>query len=299
MAMLLPAAMIVGVRALSMGHQDTNLMKWDGQADDRSFVTNECTYEPTKIMDARKLQIYSDSKSAFFSRYGFVLMPGGDSAHANASATLASLFPGAKVTIFQDNPPSIRGPGHEAYLGGNHQDTTMNFSGFLHDHPDALEYSANQDTLHFLNFWGPCGMNSPLTHKPLVMADPHTVSLDDVSVSVLSKLFYDDGDTQSCKYGSCSTMSGHEPRGHVIERTEEYQGDLGPDANQRWYWYPDMLTSEFMVFTHFTYHKGDGRSTPYMRGNFHCSPENPKQPEGAERRRSCERRMIVGVRYVN
>merc|ERR1719161_1546754 len=87
-------------------------------------------------MDARKLQMYSDSKSAFFSRYGFVLMPGGDSAHANASATLASLFPGAKVTIIRDGPPSIRGPGHEAYIIANHQDATMNFSGFLHDHRD-------------------------------------------------------------------------------------------------------------------------------------------------------------------
>jgi len=235
------------------------------------------TGQPMLIRDARALQASSNlTLPEFFARYGFALLRGGDSFKADAGEALRALLPGKRTRILQDGAGAIRGPGEAGYSTGNHQDTSLNASGYQHYHNKAWpaepgcsgtcgfdeKGELQGDFAMLLNFWGPCGMRGPLMHKPLAVMDPNSGDVGQVN-------------------DFTSAMNDWQVR------TFHYSNE------SRWYYYPNMVNDEFMVFTHFRHNKGDDFYRPFMRSNLHGAFGNPLMPDGAELRRSCERRVAL------
>lgn len=234
-----------------------------------------CPNQTMTVYDARALEAFENtSKVDFFHRHGFVLLTGpvgkNGAMHANGKQVMETLFPDNKILIDIEEPGFIRTDETQYSWGSNHQDNSLNASGY-DQYSDKWYFVGNSKTLHpnfdfvyRLNFWGPIGMKEPLMYAPLALKDPHTADVSEFLP-----------DTK-----------------HWKEGVDLWQGHGLCQSKNKWYYYPNMLNNEFIVFTHFQHHQGDEYYKPYMRSNMHGAFDNPLG-HGREHRKSTERRLTV------
>ena len=242
------------------------------------------------IHDARALQESCVSASHCFEKYGFALLkshssvpdwdaPPDDVAeqyHGEVESLLREqLMPNLTFQLDKAGGRIYqrRGPGtpNEGYAGGVHQDygfgpesieDLLRAAGERYaeiwrtrfDSEDILAYS-------ILCFWRTVNMGEPLRHRPLVVCDPNTVSLQDL-VPV--------------------RMTGH---GSSID-----QVGLRFHKRQCWYAYRHMTPDEVLVFRQC--HLVKATPDRWMTC-FHTSTPDPEAPEDAPLRQSCEFRARV------
>ncbi|CAE6972554.1 BCAT2 [Symbiodinium sp. CCMP2592] len=269
---------------------------------------------PVDVADARKKEVEEGlSKHDFFEKYGFVLLkhqskmtaedwlagstkpspetsPGKpssskvrDSYAKEIEPLIRELLPKASEISF----PSFalrRGPGgpNPFYGFGVHQDyglypedmkTTYKiaYADLEGSFEDFLERCYHEDTAGFsiINFWRPVPpMAGPVKSTPLAVCDPSTVKVEDcVPIE----------------------MYGFVPGGQRSLL-------LRQNADQKWYYYPDMTTDEVLVFRQFHYERG--MQAPYHRIKtvFHTAFKHPGSSPQDEARSSSEYRLGVWLK---
>jgi hypothetical protein len=247
---------------------------------------------PLEIGDARALQANATSEAAFFEEHGFVLIGRRTAPHAlgsdlqarDATAQLCqrdieaivreTLFPGRRVEVDQRLKPVRRGAADDAiYADWVHQDFGLtaddfarNFAGIAtpetarawrrrYDREDVAGCVA-------ISLWRTIGMQEPLRHMPLALCDPGSVDMADVIAS-----------TPAADGGN-------------------YHIALRFNPGQLWYHYPQMRSDELLAFKLFECGKDDP-APERLRSVFHAAFDDPCMPAGAERRQSCEQRVVV------
>ena len=247
---------------------------------------------PTRIRDARALQAQAGSEADFFAEHGFVLLDAPtrvtDWGDAGQVAELylpeieaiirERLYPGRKLAIRQ--PPNVmrRGAGTSTpqYGLGVHSDhgTTAddfqrNVEAFTSADVGAQWRAAFEraevEGFVSLDFWRTTNMAGPLKHMPLALCDPTSVDAADIIPTALE---------------------GIAPGGALT-----YHVSLAHNAQQRWYYYPDMEPHEVLVFKLFQLMR-DEDAQPW-RACFHSAVEDPAAPTDAQPRQSCEHRVSV------
>lgn len=242
---------------------------------------------PIEISDARMLQAGAESGAALFAEHGFALVAGqpplariGDAVPDGYDAQIGvvvreTLFPGRKVEMGPSLAPLFRGgcDTDVVYADWVHQDfglTAQAFAGNLagivgedagrrwlarYDQPDVEGCVA-------ISCWRTIGMREPLRHMPIALCDPRTVAMADVVAD--------------------AGRSG----------MDSYHIALRHAASQRWYSYPAMTSDEVLTFKLFECSKDDPGPSR-LRSVFHTAFDDPDMPADAERRHSCEYRVIV------
>lgn len=255
---------------------------------------------PARIFDARHLQAEAQrqpsfSEAAFFAQHGFVLLPHESAVEdwdvdpATPDNELSRIYPpeieelvrtrllpGRSLDVWQA-PPARRGPGtpNPEYAEGVHQD----FGLTPDDYQESIEVFTSpeigrvwrerydrDDVAGFLSidFWRTAGMKGPLQHMPLAFSHPASVQVEDI-VPV--------GLVDFAPGGRLTNQSG-----------------LRYDEGQRWYYYPQMIPNEVLVFKQFQFFKDDAEP---QASCFHSAFELPDTPVDAEERQSSEQRVLV------
>lgn len=247
---------------------------------------------PTPVRDGRALQGAGMSEADFLADHGFALLDAptrvtdwGDAAQVaelyfpEIEAIIRErLYPGRKLAIRQ--PPSVvrRGAGTATpqYGAGVHSDhgTTAddfqnNVTAFTNADIGAQWRAAFEgdqvEGFVSLDFWRTTNMAGPLKHMPLALCDPTSVDHHDIIPTALE---------------------GIAPGGALTHHVS-----LAHNADQRWYYYPDMRPDEMLVFKLFQLMKDEAE--PTWRACFHTAFEDPTAPADAQPRQSCEHRVSV------
>lgn len=254
------------------------------------------------VWDAREKEAKEGlSKAEFFERYGFVLIPRHTAMSARdwdesapdplglqnltgqgmrrGETPLSQKYWGEVEQILRELLPESkeieldplvvrRGPGtkNPVYNFAPHQDYGFTDEDWPLAGPEFRDRFAQEQVrgLVVVNFWRPVRpMRGPVRKTPLAVCDPSTVKMEDiVPVNVR-----------------------RDSSGYVKML------DLAHDAEQRWYYYPDMTVDEVLVFKSFQYFKS--QSGPELNTCFHTAFEHPLAPPGAEERQSCEYRARI------
>ncbi|EGF91422.1 methyltransferase CmcJ [Asticcacaulis biprosthecium C19] len=254
---------------------------------------------PITIQDARVLQGGQDAAD-FLDARGFVLLDhlsavkdwdagGAAPLERNEIARIYMpevealirnrLMPGQRLE-FEQGPFLIRrGPNTgNIYANGVHQDyglTPDDYQESLEAFSSAAFAAAwrarfeRPEVAGFvvLDLWRPVYMAGPLRHMPLAVCDPHSIEMEDLVPAALV---------------------GFAPSG---KNTNQLSLKYSPE--QRWWYYPGITTGEVLVFKLFEYFK-DGRRKG-LQTCFHTAFTDPRTPEDAEPRQSCEHRVGVFV----
>ena len=247
---------------------------------------------PTRIGNARLLQTDAVSEADFFAEHGFVLLKAptqvtdwGDADQVQTfylpeveAMIRERLFPGLKLDVQQ--PPQVMrrgagtstpqyGLGVHSDHGTSADDFQRNVEAFTNPQFGAYWRSSfeHDDVAGFLSldFWRTTNMAGPLKHMPLALCDPTSIDAADIIPTALE---------------------GIAPGGAVT-----YHVSLAHNENQRWYYYPDMMPDEVLVFKLFQLMR-DEDPQPY-RACFHTAFEDPNAPADAQPRQSCEHRVSV------
>lgn len=258
----------------------------------RSGTARPSPKPPTRIGNARLLQADAASEADFFAEHGFVLLKAptrvtdwGDADQVQTfylpeveAMIRERLFPGRKLDVQQ--PPQVmrRGAGTSTpqYGLGVHSDHGTTADDFQRNveaftNPQFGAYwrsSFEHDAVagfFSLDFWRTTNMAGPLKHMPLALCDPTSIDPADIIPTALE---------------------GIAPGGAVT-----YHVSLAHNENQRWYYYPDMMPDEVLVFKLFQLMRDEGPQ-PY-RACFHTAFEDPTAPADAQPRQSCEHRVSV------
>jgi len=246
----------------------------------------------TRIRSGRDLQDGSVSEADFLAEHGFALLNAptrvadwGDAGQVaqvylpEIEAIIRErLFPGRKLYVQQ--PPNVmrRGAGTTTpqYGLGVHSDHGTSADDFQRNveaftNADmgvgwrrAFE-ADNVEGFVQLDFWRTTNMPGPLKHMPLALCDATSVARDDVIPTALE---------------------GIAPGGALTHHVS-----LVHNADQRWYYYPDMQPDEMLVFKLFELMKDEAE--PTWRACFHTAFEDPTTPADAQPRQSCEHRVSV------
>lgn len=265
----------------------TRLMNRGGETSPRTPPLNP----PTRITDARPLQARAASERDFFDSHGFVLLeaPTAVADWSDAAAVgqtylpevealiRTRLYPGRTISIMQ--PPNVlrRGAGTDnpQYGTGVHQDYGTTADDFQQSvaafaGPEAgagwRTRFEQEDVEGFvmLDFWRTT-MAEPLKHMPLALCDPTSVDAHDIVPTALE---------------------GIAPGGAITHHVS-----LRYNAEQRWFYYPDMKPSEVLVFKLFQLMRDE--EPQRYRACFHSAVEDPATPPDAAQRQSCEHRVSV------
>jgi hypothetical protein len=243
-----------------------------------------------EISDARALQAGAPSEADLFEDHGFALLGHCTAVqrwespdelarvyHPEIDAVLREkLFPGRRVEIDQSLAPVYRGGAeHAVYADWVHQDFgltagdfALNLAGIMS--PEAAERwqarYAQDDVASCvaISCWRTIGMRDPLRHMPIALCDPASVAMEDVI--------------------ACTPAEGG----------GSYHIGLRFNPGQRWYHYPAMRADELLTFKLFECRKDDP-APERLRSVFHTAFEDPAMPADAERRYSCEHRVVVMV----
>ena len=282
-------------------------------ADRRQLTTTENAREgtlpaasvpSTEIHDARPRQAPAGSDHAFFEHHGFVLLDhtssvtdwDPDPARDPSDSEIARrylpevdalirrrLLPGRTIDVrLAPQAFARRGPGtaNPFYAEGVHQD----FGLSADDYQQSLEafvsaeigqrwrdrYDSDAvDGYVVIDFWRTVSMDEPLRHMPLAICDPKTVEVTDTIPTGLLDFA---------------------PTGKPTN-----QLGLRFKADQKWYFYPEMLGTEVLAFKVFQCFKTDRR--PRVQTCFHTAFPEPGAPDRAAHRQSCEFR--AGVFFLN
>ena len=244
---------------------------------------------PLPIRNGRTFQAAAGSEAVSFDVHGFALLRHatafrhwradprsfGAVYHAEIDALLRDrLFPGRRVEIDHFLTPVFRGgPDDPIYAHEVHQDYGLGADAFAAnlkavDPAEALRWQTRyaQDDVTgciVISCWRTIGMQGPLRYKPLALCDPLTVRMDDV-------------------FADTATPGSH----------GSYCIQLRRNDAQRWYSYPNMRADEMIAFKLFDCRKDDPGSSR-LRSVFHAAFDDPAMPADAERRTSCEDRLVV------
>jgi len=279
---LFPPDYVVGERV-----NLTQLMNRGGETSPRKPPLNP----PTKIIDARPLQAQAASERDFFDSHGFVLLDAptavadwGDAADVEKTylpeveaLIRTRLYPERKIIIMQ--PPNVlrRGAGTDnpQYGTGVHQDygtTADDFQQSVAAYAGAEAGAGwrarfGQDDVEgfvMLDFWRTT-MSGALKHMPLALCDPTSVDPRDIVPTA---------------------FEGIAPNGAITHHIS-----LRYNEGQRWYYYPDMMPNEVLVFKLFQLMPGE--EPQRYRACFHSAVEDAATPPDAPLRQSCEHRVSV------
>lgn len=247
---------------------------------------------PLEIRDGRALQARAASEAACFETHGFVLIGQRTAVRDRGSARPAQdplarlydaeieaivrdrLFPGRRIEVARRLEPLCRGgPDDAVYADWVHQDFGLtaddlarNLAGIVT--PEAARiwqarYACKEVVgCVAISFWRTVGMRRPLRHMPLALCDPGSVEMADVIAA------------------TPATGGG------------TYHIGLRFNAGQLWYHYPGMRSDELLAFKLFECRKDDP-APERLRSVFHAAFDDPAMPADAERRRSCEHRLVV------
>ena len=116
-----------------------------------------------------------------------------------------------------------------------------------------------------INFWRTVHMSQPLQHMPLAVLDSSSVEPDDLVSSGL--------------------------RGFTTTGRITNQLSLRFNADQKWFYYPRMTTSEVLALNLFECYKDEAE--PFVRNTYHSAFEEPNPVGDVEERQSCEHRVHV------
>lgn len=272
-----------------------------------SPTTSRFHTEPVRIHNARRLQQQYGSIAEFFDRYGFALVShessvrdwNTDPQRPKSENDIVQkywaeidhlvrkeLYPGWGVGDIEQKPYVVRrGPGVVNETGqtatyglSTHQDFGLDADDY-EDNTRALPppYGGDQvandwrqrfdspdvEGMMVINFWRTVHMTEPLRHTPLCVCDPRSVKPED------------------------QVRVGYPgPDGRLTNLMM-----LRPDAEQMWYYYPDMTNDEVLVFKQFDYFKVDGAAR--LRTCFHSAFKDPTAAQDAAPRQSCEHRVTI------
>ena len=183
--------------------------------------------------------------------------------------------------VNQENAVMRRGPGskNNFYAQGIHQDYALDASSFFDAcvayggkmYADSWMKKYNKDVVLGMRgvcFWRPILMEKPLTHMPLAVLDPNTVSVEDC---VTQQLY------------------GFAPNGPATNMCLKWS------ERHRWYYYPNMTKDEVLCFSQIDAMKGidNTLSDAKVTCNFHTAFLDPTAPEQGEPRKSCEHRVQI------
>lgn len=250
--------------------------------------------KPMKIHNARLLEKSEGlSKQAFFQKHGFVLLRHGTKMTEEDWTTkwvdcdmsqsiegcgkytkeveklVPLICPEAKDAKMLGN--HRRGPDAQTfafYIHGIHQDYGITADDFARSgaEPGWKDRFDCLDTKGFMviDFWRPVKpMVGPLRDQPLALCDPTSAKFEDV----VSKF------THGYIEGGAYTFDLKYNKGHI------------------WYYYPEMMLDEVLVFKQFQYFKN--QAGPELNTCAHTSFRDPTTPPGAQARHSSECRMGV------
>jgi len=266
--------------------------------------------EEVRVMDGRKLMAQSGlSTSAFFERYGFVLLKHKtvmEPAMWHNTTVLPAIY-GAELSkliraqlmpdvVHVHAPPhcKTRGGGTQTpgpdthnvgYTPGVHQDFDASLAHYketMHSYHEDEQVSILEEQLGRhdvdryarVNFWRPIKpMAGPLTHMPIAFADPQSISPADVVMRRLRLM-----------------INGEESPSHQLTLTH--------NAAQRWYYFPKMTVDEVVAFKFFEHDKrtDEGSVAPpgerAPRSVFHGAFEDPNTPAEAKARISSDYSVV-------
>lgn len=246
-------------------------------------------YPPTVIGDGRTYQRGLSSEADFFAENGFILLShatgvkdwdnvGPEFAGEIEEIIRNRLLPGVRSEIQQPPSPMRRGRGtaNPAYAGGIHSDGPLtaelyaaNVGAFAGPNAESwwAERYARDDVAGFMSidFWRTTNMAGPLRHMPLALCAPNSLRPSDFIPM---------------------SMIGIAPE----DRTSHHLG-LCFGTGQRWYFYPEMTSDEVLVFKLCEFWKDRPDAAP--QNCFHTAFADPRAPEDAEERQSCEHRVGV------
>jgi len=176
------------------------------------------------------------------------------------------------------------------YGSGVHQDYGLTLEDFKNN-KDAYDPSGQASTetqtkfdqeavcgIMIINFWRPIDgytKENPLVTKPLAVCDSASVKTADTLHTGLNAEAF-------------GGLKG--------KLTDQMALKHSPD--QRWFYYPNMIDDEVLVFKQLEIWKDDPldkREEMPGRGCFHTAFEDPNTPEGAPPRKSTECRVVVYV----
>jgi hypothetical protein len=241
------------------------------------------------INDGRTLQEQAISEAEFFARNGFVLLNHHTSVEDwdNVPPSFGQeveeiirtrLLPGRRLEIQQRPSPMRRGRATEnpQYAGGIHSDGPLTaelyganvgaFAGPQAEHWWLQRYR-REDVAGFMSidFWRTTNMSGPLRHMPLALCAPNSVEREDILPMDFIGIAPDARTTH-----------------HLALRF---------NAEQQWYFYPEMTGEEVLAFKLCEFSKDDPDGHP--QNCFHTAFADPDAPADAEERQSCEHRVGV------
>eukprot|EP00439_Symbiodinium_sp_Y106_P044936 s1402_g5.t1 len=257
-----------------------------------------------EVADARTKEAEEGlSKRDFFEKYGFVLLKHESKMTAedwladsillrnpqgpNPSTKVRTIYAKEIEPLIRELLPSAaeicfpsrvvrRGPGGPSpfYAYRVHQDFGLYPEDMIHfgdGFEGFLKRCHNKDTAGYvlLNFWRPIPPTAgPVRSTPLAVCDPNTVRVEDC---VPIKTY------------------GLIPGG-------QHSLVLKHNADQKWYYYPDMTTDEILVLRQFHYERG--MEAPYNRIKtiFHAAFKHPASSPKDEVRYSSEYRVGVWLK---
>ncbi len=269
-----------------------------------------------KVRDARTVQnapLSEESAASFFRENGFCLFPHqtkvkdwnenfikgiifGSDISSVYSPELENIIRNYLLSEYKviavECPPAVlrRGPNskNNFYGTGVHQDyglTAEDFKANL-DTYDPSGYSVknfqemfDREDIHgmmMINFWRPIEgytPSKPLTTKPLAVCEPSSVNTNDTVHTCLD----------ASKFGG-------------KKDSETDQMALKNNSDHKWFYYPNMIDDEVLVFKQLEVWKDDPldqREAMPVRGCFHTAFIDPNTPGDAPPRISTECRVKV------
>eukprot|EP01006_Ploeotia_vitrea_P002210 TRINITY_DN106763_c0_g1_i1.p1 TRINITY_DN106763_c0_g1~~TRINITY_DN106763_c0_g1_i1.p1 ORF type:complete len:309 (-),score=30.37 TRINITY_DN106763_c0_g1_i1:394-1260(-) len=244
-----------------------------------------------ELRDGRELQATYDSVASCFAATGFALIKHPTKMLESDWADFAKVkelylkeienLVHTQLQLVGDIDSSVsvanrRGPGNLAYARGVHQDygiTDKDYVALMEAYGvDAVGAAWAQQLATdkvrgycSINFWrSVLPMKGPLQTTLLALLDPQSVAPEDI---------IETGATGSTPTGKPTVQLG-----------------LKYNPEQKWYYFPDMMTDEVLAFRQFNWIKGAANP---LATCFHSAFENPNPPAGAEPRHSAEYRVGV------
>jgi len=242
-----------------------------------------------EVRNARRLQGGASTEADFFAEHGFVLL-----SHVTAvrdwdrdigriylpeieAIIRQRLLPGRRIRVMQAPKVTRRGDGGRHYAQGVHSDGPLtadfyarNVGAFASEHSERLWRQAYARPevrgLISIDFWRTTNMQGPLRHMPLALCEPNSVERGDIFPTTM-------------------------PIGPGGRATDHLA--LRFNRGQRWYYYPEVTSSEVIAFKLCEFRKDDPGATP--QNVFHTAFNDPSTPSDAEERQSCEHRVGVMI----
>ena len=243
-----------------------------------------------EVDDARLMQSGAPSEAAFFAEHGFVLLPHSTAVrdwdrevpsvyHPEIEAVLTKrLFPGQRVIAVQTAQVVRRGRGRRFYARFVHSDgpvtpelygANLGVLGPKQNETWFRNQFAREDVAGMVSigFWRTVNMRGPLRHLPLAMCEPNSIERADIFPT---------------------TIIGAAPK-----LSATHHAALRFNAGQRWYYYPEVTSSEMIAFKICEFWKDRPGAVP--QNVFHSAFEDPTAPAELEERESCEHRASVFI----